>query len=541
MRAMFRIGRADPWLILLLGLALRLIEVQAPLIDGQAWRQADSGAIARNFYQEGYNLFYPRVDWRGTTPGYVEMNFPLYSFLVACLYGLLGGVHEWAGRLLSALFSTAGAGLLHLLVRRLGGGLWSGRLSALFFLLFPLNIFYGRAFMPEALMLLLSIGALLAFERWSRTEGRGDFALAALAAALCFMVKIPTLYLGLPLVALAWARWGWAFPRRPVLWAYLALALAPAAAWYWHAHQLFLQTGLTFGIWGSQGYDKWAQGLLASGDFYWELLRRFGHQVFTPVGAILLLAGVRPCWGTRQERALYAWGGGLLLYLFLIPEGNYRLVYYQVPFVPLGAVLAARGLAPLLERAAWPQSWLARPILRPLLEVVGGWGRPVLAGGVVLLLAGYSAWAAPGLYRPANNVYNYYRACHAAGQLIDQKLPASALLVVGEIDENAGAPHRAQSPTMLYYCRRKGWQITPEEFSAATLDSLVARGAGFLVVAGGFAVQNQVFWEELLRRGVSLPSAYPRFWHDDREYRRMLAGYQGPDRDFALVRLAPPD
>ena len=515
-----RIWKADPWLwgILLLGLALRLIELQAPLIDGQAWRQADSGAIARNFYLEGYQLAYPRVDWRGNTPGYVEMNFPLFSFLVACLYGLLGGVHEWAGRLLAALFSTAGAGLLYLLVQRLGGGTWSARLSALFFLLFPLNIFYGRAFMPEALMLLLSIGALLAFGRWTQTQGRGDFALAVLTAALCFMVKIPTLYLGFPLVALAWARWGWAFLRRPALWGYLVLVLAPAAVWYWHAHQLFLQTGLTFGIWGSQGYDKWAHGLLYRSDFYLELLRRFGHLIFTPIGVLLVLAGLRPRWGTRQERVLYIWGGALLCYLLLIPEGNYRLIYYQVPFVPLGAMLAARGLAPLLEGGKW---------------------HPILAGAAVLLLAGYGAWAVPELYRPANNIYNYYRACHAAGQILAQKLPPTALLVVGDMDENAGAPHRAQSPTMLYYCRRKGWQITPDEFSAATLDSLAAQGAGFLVVAGGFASQDQTFWEELLRRGLSIPAAYPRTWSDEREFKRMLAGYQGPDRDFVLVRLAP--
>lgn len=521
MRVFPNILKADRWLwgILLLGLALRLIELQAPLIDGQAWRQADSGAVARNFYQEGYDLFHPRVDWRGDTPGYVEMNFPLYSFLVACLYSLLGGVYEWAGRLLSACFSTAAAGLLFLLVRHLGGSQWTGRLAAFFFLIFPLGVFYGRAFMPEALMLLLSIGALLAFARWTASGAGRDFALAVLAAGLCFMVKIPTLYLGFPLVALAWARWGWAFLRRPELWGYLVLVLAPAGWWYWHAHQLFLQTGLTFGIWGSQGYDKWAQGLLGTGDFYLELLRRFGHQIFTPAGVVLILLGLRRRWEPRHEVVLFAWAGALLLYLALIPEGNYRLVYYQVPFLPVGALLAARGLAPLLE---------------------GGHRRLVLALGLVLLVAGYGAWVAPGLYRPGNNVFNYYRACHATGEIVDQKLPPAALLVVGDIDENAAAPHRAQSPTMLYYCRRKGWQITPSEFSAATLDSLAARGAAFLVVAGGIAMQDHAFWEELLRRGVSVPAAFPRTWHDPAEYRRMLAGYRGPDRDFVLVSLAPP-
>lgn len=510
--------RADPWLwaILALGLAGRLVELQGPLIDDQAWRQTDTAAIARNFYEEGYDLFHPRVDWRGKTPGYVEMNFPLYSFLVACLYGLLGGVHEWAGRLLSALFSTAAGGLLYALARRLGADCWTARLSALFFLIFPLNLFFGRAFMPEALMLLLSAAALLGFARWVQTQRGGDFWLAVLWASLCFLVKIPTLYLGFPLVALAWSAWGWGFWRRPALWAYLGLVLLPAAAWHWHAHQLFCQTGLTFGIWGHQGYDKWSRELLFTGEFYVEMLQRFGHSIFTPLGSLLAVLGLRRQWGARQEGMLYAWLGGLVLYLFLIPEGNYRLPYYQVPFVPVGAMLAGRGLAPLL-----------------------GKGRRWLAGALVLLIGGYSAWAVVPYYRPADNLYRYYRACFRAGQVLDQRLPASALLVVGDLDENAGTPHRAQSPTLLYYCHRKGWQVTPDEFSAATLDSLAGRGAGFFVAAGGFVASEPSFWEELLRRGITIPSAYPRFWNDERDFRRMLAGHRDLDRDFVVVQLAP--
>ena len=71
--------RTDPWLwaILLVGLGLRLPGLDEPLIDQQAWRQTDTAAIARNYYEEGYDLFYPRVDWRGATAGYVETNFPL--------------------------------------------------------------------------------------------------------------------------------------------------------------------------------------------------------------------------------------------------------------------------------------------------------------------------------------------------------------------------------------------------------------------------------------------------------------------------------
>ena len=114
-------GRFDPWLptLLLSGLALRLIGLDEPLIDQQAWRQTDTAAIARNFLDEGYDLLRPRVDWRGISSGVVETNFPLYPYLVACLYGVAGGASEWLGRLLSALFSSLAAVPVYALGRRL--------------------------------------------------------------------------------------------------------------------------------------------------------------------------------------------------------------------------------------------------------------------------------------------------------------------------------------------------------------------------------------------------------------------------------------
>ena len=115
--------------LLFLGFALRMFEIGEPLIDKQAWRQTDTAAVARNFFEEDFNIFSPRVDWRGDGPGVVEMNFPLYPYLVSLLYGTLGGVYEWVGRLLSSFFSVATSILLFFLARKLGFsasvGLWA--------------------------------------------------------------------------------------------------------------------------------------------------------------------------------------------------------------------------------------------------------------------------------------------------------------------------------------------------------------------------------------------------------------------------------
>ena len=112
------------------------------------------------------------------------------------------------------------------------------------------------------------------------------------------------------------------------------------------------------------------------------------------------------------------------------------------------------------------------------------------------------------------------------------------MMVVGDEDQNAGVPYRAQSPTLLYYCHRKGWQITLDEFAPDRLDSLAAEGADYFLVAVGFVVKNESFWQDLLRRGVTIPSAHPRQWHDEAEFMRFVARQPRQDRHFILVSLA---
>ncbi len=535
---------SDRWLLLLLaaGLGLRLVEVTAPLIDHQAWRQADTAAIARNFHEEGLTLFHPRVDWRGNTPGYVEMNLPLFPFLAACLYSLAGGAHEWIGRLLAALFSTAAAVPLYCLARAWLGSAAGARLAAAIYLMLPLSLFFGRAFMPEALMLLLSAAALSAFGRACR-EGTAWLLAAAGIAGLCFALKIPTLYLGFPLVAMALGRWGPAFVRRGSLWLYLLAAVAPAAAWHVHAAGLFEQTGLTFGIWGRRGYDKWSHDLLLQGGFYHLMAGRFVEAVLTPMGVLLAAVGLVGLWprgagGPRQGREvwpLYAWFGGLLLYLFMIPEGNRRLHYYQLPFTLPAAVLAAAPLAALWEPGGARLSGVAGRQLRRLRP--GSPGARAVVGLALAAVAAGSLWKVGDYYRPGNNIYNYYRSCELAGRVLDARMPADARLVTGDIDEDRGGPFRTRSPTLLYYCHRKGWQITPDLFEASRLDSLAAEGADYFVVAAGFVKRAEPLWSQLLARGVTTAAAYPDFRTDERSFRRQARSVEGPERNILVVRL----
>jgi len=75
-----------------LGAWIRSLDVWRP-VDGrvrESWRECDYAAVARNFYREGMNILYPRIDWRGDGPGYAEMEFPVIPWTMAALYKIFG-------------------------------------------------------------------------------------------------------------------------------------------------------------------------------------------------------------------------------------------------------------------------------------------------------------------------------------------------------------------------------------------------------------------------------------------------------------------
>ena len=112
-------------LILLLGLALRLYRFDGPIADWHSWRQADTAAVARNFYKEGYDPFFPRGDDMSAISEikpqlnlerYRFVEFPIYPSLVYFGYLLNGGVDVRIARLVSVLFSLGSILFIYLII-----------------------------------------------------------------------------------------------------------------------------------------------------------------------------------------------------------------------------------------------------------------------------------------------------------------------------------------------------------------------------------------------------------------------------------------
>ena len=182
------------WLLVLGALAVRLINVDAPVIGRHAWRQADTAAVARNFHANGYDFARPQVDFGGAGEGYCEMEAPVYPYTVALIYGLTGVWEGW-GRLVSALCSLVGIVFMYRLVRWTSGrqaALW----TAAFLGFLPLFAFYSRTFQPEAMMLMSSALGIAAFATWTKTGAWRWWWLAVAGITLACLLKITALYLG---------------------------------------------------------------------------------------------------------------------------------------------------------------------------------------------------------------------------------------------------------------------------------------------------------------------------------------------------------
>ncbi|MCI0449927.1 MAG: glycosyltransferase family 39 protein [Chlorobi bacterium] len=278
-------------IILFITLLVRLYHIDFPVLGWHSWRQSDSASIARNFYENGFNILNPQVNWAGAGRGFVESEFQIYPFIVSVLYALFG-VNDMWGRVVSVLFSILTVYGLYLLVKKFINeqtALW----SAFIYAIIPLNIFYGRAFMPEQAMLMCSVYSVYFFSKWLDKGGGRFFSLSFLFTSLAVLIKLPSLYIGLVLLYLAYQKHSFALLKNYKLWLLALLVLIPPALWYYHAHQLFVDGGVSFGIW-TFGQDKWGTfGLLIEPAFYNDVFfKSIAERHLTYPGFILCILGL---------------------------------------------------------------------------------------------------------------------------------------------------------------------------------------------------------------------------------------------------------
>src|SRR5213594_2913241 len=225
--------------LVVLAAALRLIDVAQPYVDEWSWKHGTNGMIAENFYRNGFNIFYPQINWAGSSAGYIGTEFPLVPFLASLLY-VPFGVHEWIGRSVSVVFSVLSLPFFYLLVKKISNER-SAAFAAAIYALAPLSIFASRSFMSDMTSLSFSVVALYLFSQWlERSDSLPLLLAASLTTALAILVKVPAVIIGLPLLYMAWEEYRWQFVFKPKLWVFAGLSLLFPIAWYSHAYLITL-------------------------------------------------------------------------------------------------------------------------------------------------------------------------------------------------------------------------------------------------------------------------------------------------------------
>lgn len=437
--------------LILIGLIFWSYNLNSPLLDYHSWRQTETAGFARNLYNNGFNIFYPQIDSGGAGPGYVEAEFQLVPFIIALLYKIFG-VHEYVARLVIIAFSMGSIYLLYKMVRMH----YSKRVaifSTFFFIISPMELYFGRTVMPESAMIFFSIGSLYFFDKWTEYDDNRSFLFAIICTTLAFLVKIPTLYLGLPLLWLAYAKYGKRLLFEPKLYLFTIVTLIPPAMWYYFAHSVLAQYN-SVSIWELGSGSKFASfELLLSPELYMLLFTRLTFYVFTPLGFLLFIYGLS-LKTKLKDYVFHFWFLAIIIFFFVVASGNIGNNYYQLPLVSAGAVFVGLALSKIYEKNNMASFGLIAIILLSAIYAVA----PFYAQNTIIL---------------------------SAGNTIDKIVEKDALIITTESEIGS-------NPAILYYSQRKGWTLPGTLWSPSMLDSLKNQGADYFVIAPQLSLLNNI-------------------------------------------------
>lgn len=332
------------YLILFIALIARIIHISYPVSGWHSWRQADTASIARNFYENGFNILYPKINWNADGTGYVESEFQIYPFLISILYSFFG-VSDFWGRLVTVIFSLITIYGLFLIVKKIINeetALW----AALLYSILPLNIYYGRAFMPDTAMLMCSVYGIYFFYSWQENNKNFSLLLSGIFISLAVLIKLPSLYLGLPLIFIVFKKYKWGFLKKTELYIYVLAVLLPVILWYYHSHQLFLNGGSSFGIW-TYGQDKWGvYSLILDIKWYNDIfLSSIAERHLTYPGFILLLWGLFIKRKQKFEYLFDFWLLSIIIFIFIAAQAHLAQEYYTLPFTLPASVFIGKFFA----------------------------------------------------------------------------------------------------------------------------------------------------------------------------------------------------
>jgi len=437
--------------LLVLTLIVRLPGIGRPLLGNFATRNVVSAMVARNWAEGHASLWYPTVDLlQGGRRSLIMLEFPVSTYLTAALWRTFGGSLDVWGRSTAVAFSVASVALMFLFVRRRHGPTVATA-AGLALAISPVSIIYGQSFMLEASLVCFTLATFYALDRWLDGEPVGWLAAAAVCLSLLLLTKIYMLVVLLPLAVMVLRAGGNRRVRILALTA-AATAILPAACWYAHAMHTTSPEGplaerIYFSVRRSAADHYPPHPLLGSPDFYRHGLDNLAGVVLTPVGFMLVLAGLLD----RTWRRHATWLAAMVMLVAALPRKFHEMNYYYMAVLPPLCIIVGLGWGVIYRH------------LQP--------GRKAVLG---LLLVAF-VFSMRYAVRPAFVTPDEDRGVVAAGLAVQE---------LTEKEEPVVTMH-GTTIDLLYYCRRPGWAIAPDTKDLRrTLVALQRQNARYLVVVG---------------------------------------------------------
>lgn len=337
-------------LIVLLGFYVRLYKIENPVADWHSWRQADTAAVSRNFFKEGFNPLYPTYDDMSAVSETSQINvnryrfveFPIYNSIVYFAYQMNGKVDERLARLVSVFFSLGSIIFIYLITKRYFNAATS-LMAAFLFAILPFNIYFSRVILPEPALVFFCLGMFYFLDRWIFENSLKLYFLSLFFTIAAFLIKPMAIFYLPPLFYSFFQKEKrlWPIPKRYFL---LAIpAILPLLGWrYWiNQHP----DGIPRSSWLLNG-----NGIRFRPAFFrWILGDRFAREILSVTGTLLLSIGLLVKPNLKEGWLLHLLAISSFAFLVVFATGNVQHDYYQTLIVPALVIFVARGFMSLIE------------------------------------------------------------------------------------------------------------------------------------------------------------------------------------------------
>lgn len=452
-------------LIILACLGIRLISIDAPRLDRTLWKEIDYIMISQNYWQHGFKFFQPEISWPAEPPRVTPMELPLVPYLAGMLYAGFG-FNAYSARMIPLLAYLLLTVYVFRLAKRELGPL-VGLLAALCTAMMPLYHQFGKILFSEPIMIAVSVVALFHFAQWVDFRKKRDWVLALLGFSLAISLKLTPLYLLLPLLWIAFRKYGFKLNNYTNFFIFILLSLVVPIAWYAYAYYLTIHSIDVFGIFG--GHDKMQTfTMLSDYNWYYVMVHRIGRDILGgKLGSFLCFIGVISAIFTRKADLFVAYLLAIGIFFIIVAEGQIDAPYRQLTIVPAGSVFVALGTTAILSmiRALIGNKTSPMPVRKPRKSDL--W----LCFILVCLIAPFKIYntAKSGPFMTSHNVEWEF------AQEIKKFAGSNAKLVAaGEYTIHKGG--NDLSPVIYYHSGLQGWTLQKGDWDLKKIKKLINRG-----------------------------------------------------------------